>query len=190
VKAGTGIGGAIVAGGRLQRGALGGAGELGHLSVDDGASVRCRCGNYGCLEALAGGAAVVEQLRARGHDLRDVRDVPALVRAGVPDAVSAVRDAGRLLGTALASAVTLLNPSVVVVGGALSGCGEHLLVGVREVVYKHSMVLHLRELRVEVGRLGDQAGVIGASVNALDDVLSAHAIDGTDERPKLSTTPS
>ena len=190
VKAGTGIGGAIVAGGRLQRGALGGAGELGHLSVDDRASVRCRCGNYGCLEALAGGAAVVEQLRARGHELRDVRDVPALVREGVPDAVSAVRDAGRLLGTALASAVTLLNPSVVVVGGALSGCGEHLLVGVREVVYKHSMVLHLRELRVEVGRLGDQAGVIGASVNALDDVLSAHAIDGTDERPKLSTASS
>lgn len=58
-----------------------------------------------------------------------------------------------------------------------AGCGEHLLVGVREVVYKHSMVLHLGNLSFQVAQLGDQAGVVGAAVNALEDILSANAID-------------
>ena len=177
VKAGTGIGCGIISEGRLLRGALGGAGEIGHVVVDDSDTVRCRCGNYGCLEALAGGAALVERLRKQGHELTDARDVTSMVLAGVPDAVGAIRDAGRLVGTALASAVTLLNPDLVIVGGVLGECGEHLLVGIREVIYRRSMVLHLNRLRIEPARLADQAGVVGAAVNVLEDILSPSAID-------------
>ena len=79
VKVSTGIGAGLVLGGRIHRGAVGAAGDIGHTAVQDADGIVCRCGNVGCLEAVASGAAVVRQLAALGRDVHRVPDVVALV---------------------------------------------------------------------------------------------------------------
>ena len=173
----TGIGAGIIAGGVLQRGARGAAGEIGHNPVADGGGVVCRCGNLDCLEAVASGAALVAALRAAGRDVADVPGVVALVRAGDPEAVALVRHAGRRIGAVLAVAVNLLNPQVVVFGGDLAEAFEPLLAGVREQVYRRAVVPVTRELAIEQSALGPGAGVAGCAAMALAEVLSPRAVD-------------
>ena len=177
VKVGTGIGCGIVAGGEIHRGAEGAAGDIGHIRVTADESVVCRCGNTGCLEAVAGGRAIAMQLAGAGIDAAGSRDVVGHVRAGNPDAVRLVRDAGRTLGDVLASAVNLFNPAVIVIGGDVADAREQLLAGVREVVYQRSLPLATRHLRVVPSSLGDRAGVIGAAVMVIEHVLAPEAID-------------
>jgi len=179
VKASTGIGAGIIAGGRLQRGALGAAGDLGHIRVPESAGTRCHCGLEGCLEAIAGGPALMAQLAAAGLPVSHLLDVVDHARAERPEAVRAVREAGRRIGEVLAGAVNLLNPAAVVLGGDLARADEQLLPGIREVVYQRSNALATRELRIESSRLGGQANVLGSAVMILDQVLSPEAIDGT-----------
>jgi predicted NBD/HSP70 family sugar kinase len=177
VKVSTGIGAGIIAGGVLQRGAVGAAGEIGHNPVSDGGGVVCRCGNLDCLEVVASGAALVAALRSQGREVVDVPGVVALVRAGDPEAVALVRHTGRRIGEVLAVAVNLLNPQVVVFGGDLAEAFEPLLAGVRELVYRRGMVPVTRELRIEQSALGERAGIAGCATMALDEVLSPRAID-------------
>jgi predicted NBD/HSP70 family sugar kinase len=177
VKVGTGIGCGIVAGGRIHRGAQGAAGDLGHIQITSDERVVCRCGNVGCLEAVAGGGAMAAQLRELGHDASDSRDVVRLVRSGSQDAVRLVREAGRVLGGVLATSVNLFNPAVVVIGGDIAQVDEHLLAGVREVVYQRSLPLATRSLRIVRSRLEDRAGVSGAAMMAIEHVLSPEAVD-------------
>jgi predicted NBD/HSP70 family sugar kinase len=177
VKVGTGIGCGIVAGGRIHRGAQGAAGDLGHIQITSDPAVVCRCGNIGCMEAVAGGGAIAASLRAQGVEARDGRDVVALVRSGSPAAVREVREAGRVLGSVLATSVNLFNPAVIVIGGDLSHAEEHLLAGVREIVYQRSLPLATRSLRIVRSRLDDRAGVVGASVMAIEHVLAPDAVD-------------
>ncbi|WP_229051978.1 ROK family transcriptional regulator [Aeromicrobium sp. Leaf350] len=177
IKVATGIGAGIVSGGRLQRGAQGTAGDLGHVRVARAGDVVCRCGNTGCLEALAAGPALAEALRARGVQARSGQDVVDLVRAGDAAAIAVVRDAGRDIGEVVATMVNLVNPSVVVIGGQLAGAGEHLLAGIREVVYLRSLPLATAQLRIESSRAGTEAGVLGAVALAVDHVLSPSAVE-------------
>jgi predicted NBD/HSP70 family sugar kinase len=177
VKVGTGIGCGIVAGGEIHRGAEGAAGDIGHIGVTSDESVVCRCGNVGCLEAVAGGRAIAGRLRELGLDAESSRDVVAQVRAGNPDAVRLVREAGRTLGDVLASVVNFFNPAVIVMGGDVAEAHEQLLAGVREVVYQRSLPLATRHLRVVRSSLGDRAGVMGAAVMVIEHVLSPEAVD-------------
>ncbi|WP_435218556.1 ROK family protein [Streptomyces sp. bgisy034] len=177
VKVGTGIGCGIITEHRLHRGAQGAAGDIGHVQVTMAPERVCRCGNIGCLEAVAGGAAIAEQLRAAGQDTADSRDVVALVRSGNPAAIQMIRQAGRDIGKVLASLVNFFNPGAIVIGGDLSDAGEHLLAGVRELIYSRSLPLATQHLTVRVRQLGDRAGVIGASVMVLEHVLNPTAVD-------------
>jgi predicted NBD/HSP70 family sugar kinase len=176
VKVGTGIGSGLILGGSLQRGALGAAGDIGHVMAG-GADVLCRCGNVGCLEASAGGAALARGLAAKGHATSNGRDVVALVRAGNHDAIQAVREAGRLLGRVLASTVNLLNPAMIMIGGDLAQAGEQLLAGVREVVYQRSTALATSTLQIKAATLGDRAGITGAAAMVIENVLAPQSID-------------
>jgi predicted NBD/HSP70 family sugar kinase len=176
IKVGTGIGCGIVVSGRIHRGAQGAAGDLGHVRVP-GHDVICWCGNLGCVEAIAGGQALAERLRAEGHDTTDARSVVDLVLAGVPEATRAVREAGRVLGEILATSVNLFNPSVIVIGGDVSNAREQLLAGVREVVYQRSLPLATRHLRLVPAQLGDRAGIRGASVMVVERILAPAAVD-------------
>ncbi|MFF0988536.1 ROK family transcriptional regulator [Kocuria nitroreducens] len=178
VKVATGIGAGIISGGALQRGAQGTAGDLGHVRVPRGGEILCRCGNTGCLEALAGAPALVRTLNEQaGGALATSQDVIDLVRSGDSRAVQAIRQAGRDIGDVLATCVNLINPSVIVIGGSLAQAGEHLLAGIREVVYRRSLPLATEHLRVAPSVAGHRAGVMGAAVLAIDHVLSPESIE-------------
>ena len=177
VKVGTGIGCGVITDGRIHRGAQGAAGDIGHIHVPDHDDVICRCGNLGCLEAVAGGGAMAAQLAAMGIPAENSRDVVRHVREGRPEAMRLVRQAGRELGGVLASAVNFFNPGVIVVGGDIAHADEHLLAGVREVVYRRSTALATRSIRIARSTLDDRAGVIGAAVMVIEAVLSPDAVD-------------
>jgi predicted NBD/HSP70 family sugar kinase len=177
VKVATGIGAGIISDGGIRRGAQGAAGDLGHIAVPGGADILCRCGNTGCVEAIASGRAVARQLGEAGLDAASSADVVALVRGGDLTATAAVRDAGRALGEVLAACVSMLNPSVIVVGGNLAEAGEHLLAGIREVVYRRSLPLATQHLRIVASRAKGRAGILGASTMAIEHVLAGDELD-------------
>ena len=177
IKVGTGIGAGIVAGGHIHRGAQGAAGDLGHIQVANRPDAACRCGNLGCVEAVAGGAALARDLTARGYEAHDARDVVRLVRAGNAEAGRLVREAGRVLGEVLAASVNLLNPSVIVIGGDVAQAHEQFLAGVREVVYQRSLPLATQHLEVVRSTLGDRAGTTGAAALVIEHVLAPARID-------------
>jgi predicted NBD/HSP70 family sugar kinase len=102
-----------------------------------------------------------------------------LVSEGNPQAIQALRQAGRDVGDVLATVVNLLNPSVIVVGGSLGQAGEHLMAGVREVVYRRSLPLATSHLRIALSVAGDQAAILGASQLVTQYVLSPAAIEAT-----------
>ncbi|MCU1517422.1 MAG: hypothetical protein JWQ75_2143 [Pseudarthrobacter sp.] len=179
IKVATGIGSGIISSGELQRGANGTAGDLGHVRVPRGDDVLCRCGNYGCLEALASGPAVAAELARQGLPASRGSDVLRLVSEGNLQAIQALRQAGRDVGDVLATVVNLLNPSVIVIGGSLGQAGEHLMAGVREVVYRRSLPLATTHLRIALSVAGDQAAILGASQMVTQYVLSPAAIEAT-----------
>ncbi|MGW4892877.1 ROK family protein [Kitasatospora sp. NPDC004240] len=185
VKVGTGIGSGIITEHRLHRGAQGAAGDIGHIRVASAADQLCRCGNIGCLEAVAGGAALAARLRAEGADADDSRAVVTLVRAGNPRAIQLIRQAGRDLGEVLAALVNFFNPGVIVIGGDISDAGEHLLAGVREVVYSRSLPLATQHLAIRGRELGDRAGVIGAAVMVIEHTLDPAVVDRATAAPDL-----
>jgi predicted NBD/HSP70 family sugar kinase len=177
IKVGTGIGCGIVADGHIHRGARGAAGDIGHIQVTNSEDVICRCGNIGCLEAIAGGQALADRLAAAGEDARRSRDVVRLVRSGHSGAIRMVRDAGRTLGEVLAGTVNFFNPAVIVIGGDIAEAHAQLLAGVREGVFSRSLPLATRDLRIVPSRLGDRAGIIGAATTVIEHVLSPDAVD-------------
>ncbi len=177
IKVATGIGSGIVSGGSLQRGAQGTAGDLGHVAVARGADVVCRCGNRGCLEAIAAGPALATALQEAGVQAASGADVVQLVRGGDATAVQVVRQAGRDIGEVVATLVNLINPSAIVIGGSMAEAGESLLAGIREVVYSRSLPLATEHLRIVTSMAGERAGVIGAAALAIGHVLSPGVID-------------
>jgi len=190
VKIGTGIGAGIISDGRLHRGAQGSAGDVGHIQVTDDPAVVCRCGNIGCLEALAGGAALGwagEEAAREGRSARlgtaldqrgrvTAEDVARAASSGDPVAVALLQQAGRLVGSMLASVVNFFNPSLIVVGGGVANSPDLLLASIRETVYRRSLPLATRDLLIQRSSLGGLAGVIGASSMVVDELFSRDAI--------------
>jgi predicted NBD/HSP70 family sugar kinase len=156
-KIGTGIGAGLLTQGRIHRGANGAAGDVGHVRLP-GSSVRCRCGKRGCLEAEAGGWAIVrdaERAVADGADglLAGVEPLtPEAVAVAAMNgdalAISLVEHSAQHVGESLAALVNMFNPSVIVVGGAVSAAGETFLAQVRQRVYEFSLPLATRDLAI------------------------------------------
>ena len=177
VKASTGIGVGIVSGGTVLRGATGAAGEIGHTKTSAAEGLACRCGDTGCVETVAAGWALVQSARERGADVTHVRDVVRLAVQGDPVARHLVREAGRRIGEALASAVNLLNPEAIVVGGDLAEAYDSFVAGLRESVYSRASALATRELRIVPVTYGERAGVVGCAAMAVREVLDSAAVD-------------
>ena len=177
VKASTGIGVGMVTGGRLLRGGLGAAGEIGHTKIRAAQGLPCRCGDTGCLEAVAAGWALVQAARTSGHEVTHVRDLVALAVKGDAEARHLVRIAGRRIGEVVASAVNLLNPEAVVVGGDLAAAYDIFVAGLRESLYSQASALATRELVIVPVTHGEQSGVVGCAALAIREVLDSAAVD-------------
>jgi predicted NBD/HSP70 family sugar kinase len=175
VKIGTGVGSGLVAGGRIHRGADGAAGDIGHIQFvdfDENDPPECRCGNLGCVEAYAGGWALLRDLQAADRSVRTVDELVASIRAGDVLAQRLLRRAGRILGHAIADAVNLVNPRIIAVGGQLAHADEQLLAGIREVVYGRSLPLATRKLVIARSQLDPRAGVIGMAYSVADEIFT------------------
>lgn len=175
IRVATGIGMGIIGSGTLQRGADGSAGDLGHIAVGRGSEILCRCGNYGCLEALAGAPAVARSLSGGAEP--DVASLIESGRRGDVRASTALRQAGRDIGSVLAGCVNMLNPSVVVLAGPIVEAGDSVLAGIREVVYKRSLPLATARLTIAKSQAMHEVGVIGAALMVAEHVLSPQAIE-------------
>jgi predicted NBD/HSP70 family sugar kinase len=178
VKVATGIGAGMVIDGRLLRGVHGGSGDIGHVRLADPYSEPlCACGARGCLAASASGGAIARRLRELGKKAPTSRAAARLAQSGDPDAVAFVREAGLLLGDVLATAVSLLNPQVLMIGGDLMRAQEHFMVAVRERLYQRTQPLATRDLQIVSSTLGDRAGVTGAARLVVEELFSADSVD-------------
>ncbi|MER5209476.1 ROK family protein [Streptomyces sp. NPDC002838] len=177
VKVSTGIGAGVVVHGSIYRGIDGGAGDLGHIRVPEGAEALCRCGSYGCLAAVASGGAVARKLAETGVPAASGSDVRDLLASGHPGAAALAREAGRLVGDVLATVVTLLNPGVLMIAGDLAG--TPFLTGVRELLYQRALPRSTAHLDVVTSRLGERAGLVGAGALVVEYL---YAPDRVEER--------
>lgn len=184
VKISTGIGAGLVSNGIIHRGAQGAAGDIGHVKVSEDPAVHCRCGNTGCLEALASGWALAqrgEEMAATGQSpfLAERAERHRLVAADVvAGAVSGDRasvvlmtESARLVGDTLARIVNFYNPSLILLGGRLMLAGDAYLATVRNIVYSRSLPLATRELVIGKVALGERAALHGAVALALDEIF-------------------
>jgi predicted NBD/HSP70 family sugar kinase len=178
VKVATGIGAGMVVDGRLVRGADGGAGDIGHVRLghpDSGPL--CACGARGCLAASASGGAIARQLREQHLSADTSRAAVRLAQAGDPRAIALVRESGLLIGEVLATAVSLLNPRALVVGGDLVRAQDHFMGALRERLYQRTQPLATRHLQVVTSSLGDRAGVLGAARLVVEQLFGAEAVN-------------
>lgn len=160
VKAGTGIGAGLISRGQLVHGGAGVAGDITHVPVPGAEGRQCSCGRTGCLETVASGAAIRRELIGQGLDISSIGDVTGLAQTFQPDATTAVRRSGKQLGTALSSLVNFLNPSAVVLGGALSGVDAYIA-AVRSAIYDSSLAMTTQQLLIETTAAGSDAALIG-----------------------------
>ena len=186
VKVGSGIGAGLIMAGRLHRGAQGAAGDIGHVEAVDDPKVVCRCGNTGCLEAVAGGVALARQAAAAAADgssaflaerARDGRalsaeDVAAAAQHGDRVAVEMLVQAGTRIGRTLATVVNLYNPSLIVVGGGVANAGDLFLAAIRNATFRRALPLATRDLRMSRSPVGDEAGLRGAAFVVIDELFS------------------
>ena len=190
VTVSTGIGGAIVSDGRLLRGPDGTAGEIGHLLVDRGGPV-CGCGARGHLEAIASGVAIARAAReavdrgaapglARIAEAAGpafgARDVVAAAEGGDITATAIVDDACDAFAMACVTLVDLFDPALLLVGGSLAGgLGERLLAPAREAVERLAFRMPAARVQIVPSQLGDDVGLVGASVMVRDRLAAASA---------------
>ncbi len=173
----TGIGGGIVLDGRVFHGASDLAGEVGHMTIDS-TGRKCKCGNYGCLEAYASGPAIaaraVEGLEAGATSLLPSLvdgDLSRLTAETVYEAIvtgdvyakEVMRETAKFLGTGLANLINLLNPDMIVISGGVTRAGEHLLEPLRSEVRRRAFRKGFETCEIVVSELGGMAGVVGAA---------------------------
>lgn len=181
---GIGVGAGIIIGGQLYRGAMSGAGEIGHMTIEEEGPL-CHCGNRGCLEAMASDGAIARRAREEmeggkgslilerpGGDPETItrETVVEAARAGNPVAGKILRDTGYHLGTGIANLVNILNPEVIVVGGeAAEQAGELLLEPVREAMRKRAFSVLAKDTQVVPAALGPDGWLIGAATLVLQE---------------------
>ncbi len=176
----TGIGGGVIAGGRLLVGRIGAAGELGHMTVDYHGPL-CKCGNKGDLESLASGTAIARMAReelAAGtespwtHKGREVSAVDVVAAAQAGDAVSCaiIARVADALGAGAVNIVNVFNPEVIVIGGGVAQAGDLLFAPIRAAVANYAMRLAAQDVRIVPAEFGDNAGLVGAVSLAAGDL--------------------
>ncbi len=155
---GTGVGGGIILNGDLWVGAGGGAGELGHMTIDPNGP-KCGCGQNGCVEAVASATAV-----AKRYGRGSAKDAFEAAKKGDRDALAAVDWSADGLAAGLANMIHVLHPEVIVLFGGMAQAGEFLFERVREGVRRRVMPVFRERIRIEPSQVGDDAGWLGAAL--------------------------
>ncbi|HEU4849075.1 MAG TPA: ROK family protein, partial [Terrimesophilobacter sp.] len=174
IDIGDGIGSGLIINGQVFRGHNGSAGEFGHTTIVENGPL-CRCGNRGCLEAIAGGYAILDGLKPTHGNLK-LNDIVTKAMGGDAGATRALAEAGRHIGVAAANLSNLIDPERLVVGGELSRAGEILLGPIRHALERSVIVDEAAMPDVVQGQLGARASTLGAVAHAIDQV----AIGGND----------
>lgn len=181
VTLGTGVGGGIIVGGKIVAGANGGAGEIGHITVNEHEMKQCNCGQYGCLEQYCSATGIVRMAKRKlGQTERDTalrklnkhheltaKTIFDAAKNGDEVAIELVDDLGRILGRTLSNIAVVTNPEVFVIGGGVSKAGEFLIDAIRKH-YGESVFHSCRRTRFEVAKLGNDAGIYGSVKMILD----------------------
>jgi len=141
VKLGTGIGSGLIINRQLHRGAVGAAGDIGHVQLDALKGSQCRCGHTDCVESFSGGWALVEKLNQMGYKVKDTTDIAELSRKGDVEIIRLLTEASGYIGHAIADAVNLMNPSKVVIEGRIVNASDLVLATIKEVVYQRAGAL-------------------------------------------------
>ncbi len=169
VKVSGGVGAGLIIGGRLHRGATGIAGELGHVRLQEDGPV-CRCASRGCLETLISAPKLVSLLQPAYDEPLSPFRVLELAESGDVGVNRVLDDAGRTIGRALADLCNSLNPSTIVVGGAL-GAAQALHRGIRDSLDRYAQPNTASAVHICAGQLGQRAEVMGAIATAIEHVL-------------------
>lgn len=151
----TGIGGGIIIDGKLYRGAIGAAGEVGHITIEKEGK-KCSCGKLGHLEGLAAGGAIHKHY---GVSALEIEEAAKLHKRWAFNIINEIAD---IIGIGFANVINILNPELVVVGGGLSNMGETLLQPIRFAVRKYAIPLSYSSVNIVRAKLGTRAGLIGA----------------------------
>ncbi len=182
VTVSTGIGGGIIADGKLYTGACGAAGEIGHMTIDVNGP-RCRCGNVGCWEALASGTALAREAVMRitegartsiielvGGDVSkiDAKIVGLAARQGDELAQDLVSHLGYYFGVGLANLVNIFNPELILIGGGVAKIGDLLLQPAIKVVKERAFSASANAVEIKPAILGDDSGIMGAVAFVLE----------------------
>ncbi|MFH1361332.1 MAG: ROK family protein [bacterium] len=156
----TGIGGGIIIDKKLYRGAIGSAGEFGHMTVKVGGP-KCGCGKNGCLEALASGTALKRKTGIDAYALE------LAARQGDKKAIEAINEAAHYLAIGFGNIINILNPEMIIVGGGLSNMRELLFKPINAKLKDYALTLPAKSVKIVRAKLGDQAGVLGAAALCL-----------------------
>jgi len=176
VTIGTGIGGGIILNNEIMRGSTQTMGELGHITLKEDGPL-CGCGNYGCLEALASGTAIVRdanELMERkpstklkkcvdeGQDL-NVLLIATLANEGDEDCLNIMTQAGKWIGIGLAGIINIINPEIIIIGGGVSLAGDLIFNPIKEEIVKRTLKIPRELVKIVPTELGYNSGIIGAS---------------------------
>ncbi len=174
VYVGTGIGSGLIINSRPYRGAYGGAGEIGHITVNP-TGERCSCGNDGCLETIAAEASIVRRIQSQslalsvtGGAKESVQALAALALTGDSTAQAIVIDCGESLGIALANLVDLFNPGRIVLHGAITEAGDIFFSSVSRCLHQRAFSTNDEDVELVAPTFGTDAGLVGAAAVALD----------------------
>lgn len=177
VTLGTGVGGGIIYDGKLFRGETGGAGEIGHVTINYKGR-KCNCGSYGCIETYVGNQRIVEKVKREIKSNPDSRVVELAgekletlspktlydaAKLGDEYAIKAIEDIAVMLGAAFASAVNLLDISTIILGGGVSGFGNFLLTPLKKNLKERVLAPNRPRVKIKLSKLKNDAGIKGAS---------------------------
>jgi len=185
VELSSGIGAGMMSEGKLFRGSRGSAGELGHMMILENGPY-CNCGSRGCLEAIASSRAITRKLQeaiksgatsslskvSHGDISKiDINMISQAAEDGDKLSLQIIEEAGRFIGEAIANAINLLNPEIVILTGDLLSFGDYILNPIEGMVRRQALSYNTKDVRIVLAEVGEEAAAIGMAAVVLDKVF-------------------